>query len=171
MKTLCVVRHAKSSWEDPFLDDIDRPLNNRGRRDAPRMGKKLKEQGLTPDLILSSPAERALSTSILLAEMLGYPVTKIHTNSKLYHASEEDVLSIVQSLNDANDEVTLVGHNPGLTDFVNSLNGELVTDNMPTCGVLGIRLPVSSWKDVDWGKGELLFFDFPKNTRGGEAKR
>jgi phosphohistidine phosphatase len=163
VKTLYLVRHAKSSWADPFVDDIDRPLNNRGRRDAPRMGKRLSERELTPDLIFSSPAERTVSTSMLIAEKIRYPFRNIHTNAKLYHATEEDLLSFTRQLNNANDEVMIVGHNPGLTDFVNSLAGKLVTDNMPTCAVAGIGLDTDSWELAAWGKGKVLFYDFPKN--------
>lgn len=164
MKILYIVRHAKSSWEDPFLNDPDRPLNNRGRRDAPRMGKRLKEREITPDLILSSPAERAVSTSVLLAEKLGYSTGNIHTDGRLYHAAEENLLSVIHTLNDGNDEVLIVGHNPGLTDFVNSLSREPVTDNIPTCGVVAISLNVDSWKDAEWGKGTVVFYDYPRNA-------
>lgn len=163
MKTLYLVRHAKSSWEDPFLDDMERPLNSRGRKDAPRMGKRLRDRNLLPDRIVSSPAERALSTSVLLAEKMGYPVKNIHADDRLYHATEEELLSVVRKQDDRNNAIMIVSHNPGLTDFVNSLSEELVTDNVPTCGVIAIELPVQSWKTVDWGKGTVLFFDFPKN--------
>lgn len=163
MKTLYLVRHAKSSWKDPFLDDMHRPLNNRGRRDAPRMGKRLRERELVPDLIVSSPAERALSTSMLIAEKIRYPVKNIHAIVKLYHATQDELLSVVRTLNDGNDEVMIVGHNPGLTDFANSLSDDLLTDNIPTCGVIGIELDADSWKQADWGKGRMLFFDFPKS--------
>jgi phosphohistidine phosphatase len=162
VKTLYLVRHAKSSWADPLLDDIDRPLNNRGRRDAPRMGKRLRERELTPDLIFSSPAERAVSTSMLIAEKIRYDVWNIHTNARLYHATEDGLLAFTRQLNNANDEVMIVGHNPGLTDFVNSLAGKLITDNMPTCAVAGIRFDSNSWELVGWDKGKLLFYDFPK---------
>ena len=165
MKTLYLIRHAKSSWDDPFQDDLDRPLNKRGKKDAPRMGKRLKEMRIHPDLLLSSPAERALSTCLLIAEKIGYPPDNIHTDHRLYHAGEEQLLSVVHGLNDANDAIIMFGHNPGLTDFANRLSSELVTDNIPTCGVVGLRFPVSSWKEIRWENGHVLFFDFPKNPR------
>lgn len=164
MKKLYLVRHAKSSWEDPFQDDFDRPLNKRGKKDAPRMGKRLREMDLHPDMLLSSPAERALSTCLIIAEKIGYPLTNIHTDQRLYHASEDELLSIVQHFNDANDEVMIFSHNPGLTDFVNRLCEELVTDNIPTCGVVCLKIPVDSWTEVTWGKAKAGFFDFPKNV-------
>jgi phosphohistidine phosphatase len=163
MKTLYLMRHAKSSWDDPFQDDFDRPLNKRGRRDAPRMGKRLKERDLHLHFLLSSPAERALSTCLIVAESIGYPVRDVHTDQRLYHADEDQLLSIVRALNDAKDNVMLFAHNPGLTDFANRLSGKLVTDNIPTCGVVALRIPVPSWKQLNWGEGEVLFFDFPKN--------
>lgn len=163
MKTLCLIRHAKSSWDDPFLNDFDRPLNERGRTDAPKMGKRLKEKDIHPDLLLSSPAERALSTCLIIAEKIGYRLSNVHTDRRLYHANEDELLSIVHGFNDANDEVVIFGHNPALTDFVNKLNHELVTDNIPTCGIVCIKLAVESWKKVKWGEGEVDFFDFPKN--------
>jgi phosphohistidine phosphatase len=163
MKTLYLIRHAKSSWDDLLLGDFDRPLNKRGRSDAPKMGKRLKERDVHPDLLLSSPAERALSTCMIIAEKIGYSLTNVHTDQRLYHASEDKLLAIVREFNDANDEVVIFGHNPGLTDFVNKLSHELVTDNIPTCGIVCIRLPLESWKEAKWGKGEVDFFDFPKN--------
>ena len=162
MKILYLVRHAKSSWDDPFQDDFDRPLNKRGRTDAPRMARRLKEKDIHPDILLSSPAERALSTCILIAERAGYPKSYIHTNPKLYHATSDELLKIVREQQEPNDEVMIVAHNPGLTDFVNRLNSGAVTDNIPTCGIVCIKLPVALWKDVSWGKGKLQFFDYPK---------
>lgn len=165
VKTLYLVRHAKSSWDDPFQDDLDRPLNARGRKDAPRMAKRLKEKGLHADLFIASPAERALSTCIIMAETMGYPSSSIRTDRKLYHASEEELLDVVHSLNNNNDEVMIFCHNPGLTEFVNRLNFVPFTDNIPTCGIVCMKLPVSSWKDVQWTKGKVHFFDYPKNDK------
>ena len=130
MKTLYVIRHAKSSWDLPGLPDFDRPLNERGKRDAPRMGKRLKEKRIVPDLMLSSPAKRALSTCKRIAEALGYSPDKIKTERSLYHADEDEILSVIKSVSDKHDVLMVFGHNPGLTDFTNQLgheDGELVT--------------------------------------------
>ncbi len=162
MKTLYLVRHAKSSWGDPSQDDFDRPLNDRGIQDAPRMAIKLQEREISPDLLLSSPAKRALSTCTLMAETLGYPATHIKTDQRLYHASDETLLTIVHELHDTNDSVMVFTHNPGITDFVNHLCAHGVTDNVPTCGVVCLKLPVASWKDVAWGKNHVEFYDYPK---------
>ena len=165
MKTLYLIRHAKSSWDDPLQDDFDRPLNKRGMKDAPRMGKRLQEMDIHPDMLLSSPAERALSTCMLIAEKIGYSARNIHTDQRLYHAGEDQLLAVVHGFHDGNDEIMIFAHNPGLTDFANRLNHDLVTDNIPTCGVVALQFAVNSWKEVVWEKGKLLFFDFPKNTQ------
>ena len=164
MKTLYLVRHAKSSWDDLDLKDINRPLNERGKKDAPRMGKRLKEKRVFPDLMLSSPAVRALSTCREIAKSLGYLEENIKTDKRLYHASEDQLLKIVQELNDLNDDeevVMIFGHNPGLTEFANSLLGENI-ENIPTSGVIASEIKVKFWKDTKFGSGELKFFDFPK---------
>src|SRR5688572_32706614 len=120
MKTLYVVRHAKSCWADPGQEDFERPLNDRGKRDAPRMGKRLKEKDVNPDIMLSSPAKRALSTCKRIADVLNYEKEKIKTEPDLYHANDDTILSIVQRLKDKHNIAMIFGHNPGLTDFVNS---------------------------------------------------
>jgi phosphohistidine phosphatase len=161
MKTLIVIRHAKSSWDEPFLSDFDRPLNKRGLHDAPRMGKRLREKDLSPDLLLSSPAKRAISTCELIAGTIDYLVTKIKTDKALYHASEEELLKIVRKQDDTVNTMMVFGHNPGLTDFVNRLTKSRI-DNIPTCGIVCISLPVENWHQVQWSTGKIDFFDFPK---------
>ncbi len=163
MKTLYIIRHAKSSWANPDQQDFERGLNDRGKRDAPRMGTRLKEKNIYPDQMLSSTAKRALSTAKRIAKILNYPKDKIKVNRELYHADEETVLSVVQNLNNKHDTVFIYGHNPGLTDFVNTLMDEEGSiDNIPTCGVVAFALPIESWKEVSWGRGKMLFFDYPK---------
>jgi phosphohistidine phosphatase len=164
MKTLFLIRHAKSSWDDPYQKDIERVLNDRGKRDAPRMGKRLKAREVKPDLMLTSPAVRALSTCEQIAEIIGYKKENIRTDRKLYHATDEQIFTIIRKLSDKHREVILFGHNPGLSEFVERLNlkpGGI--GNLPTCGVVAFKLPVESWKDVQWSKGELIFYDYPKN--------
>jgi phosphohistidine phosphatase len=166
MKKLFLIRHAKSSWDDPGMDDFVRPLNERGKKDAPRMGKRLKEKGITPDIMISSPATRALDTCKAIAKVLGYPLEKIKIDKRLYHASEEQLLKVVQELKDRpKDEeeiVLLFGHNPGLTDFANELLNENI-DNIPTCGIVAAKLTIKNWKDAKFGCGQMEFLDFPKN--------
>lgn len=164
MKTLILVRHAKSNWDNPALSDFDRPLNDRGKKDAPRMGKRLKEKDLTPDVIISSPANRALTTCYMIAEIIGFPVASIKTDRSLYHASEDDLLEVVHNLTETSDLVMLFGHNPGLTDFANSLTHSRI-DNIPTCGIVSCTFKVDRWKDILWGKGKVNFFDYPKRKQ------
>ncbi len=166
MRTLFVIRHAKSSWNEPDLADFDRPLNERGKRDAPRMGKRLKERDVHPNIMLSSPARRALSTCRKIAEVIGYARENIKIEPELYHAGEEEILDIVRQLSPSNHTVVLVGHNPGITDFVNSINAsrEPFIPRVPTCGVVSFSFDVDDWKSIGFGTGEFVFFDFPKNT-------
>jgi phosphohistidine phosphatase len=128
------------------------------------MGKRLKEKHIHPGLMLSSPAKRAFSTAKRIGKILSYKSNLIKTDRNLYHADEERILSIIQGLKDKHDVVFLFGHNPGLTDFVNSLmDDSLDIDNVPTCGIVAFRIDCDSWKEVSWGKGKLLFFDYPKS--------
>ena len=166
MRTLYIIRHAKSNWEDPGKADFERGLNDRGKRDAPRMGKRLKERDIHPDLILSSPAKRAFSTAKRIAKVLNYHEKNIKADHQLYHASEDTLLSVINTINDKHDTVLLFGHNPGLTDFVNTImETEVNIDNIPTCGVVAIGFRVDSWKDISWAMGKLLFYDYPKAAR------
>lgn len=163
MKTLHIIRHAKSSWDDTELSDFDRPLNERGKRDAPRMGKRLKEKSIYPGVIISSPAKRALSTAKRISKVLDYDKDKIKTTRQLYHADEQTTLSVIHQVKDKFDHVFIIGHNPGLTDFVNTLrDDEMDLDNLPTCGVVAFTLPVERWQDITWGSGKIIFFDYPK---------
>lgn len=162
MKMLYVIRHAKSSWDSPLLNDFDRPLNERGARDAPRMGKRLKEKKLIANLFLSSPAKRALTTAEKIADTLDYPIEKIKTDRDLFHAEDEEILRIVKHVSDKHEVVLIFGHNPGLTDFANRLTDTSI-DNIPTCGIVACNLNIDSWEQLDWGKGKVEFFDYPKN--------
>ncbi len=162
MKRLYLIRHAKSSWNEPDLADIDRPLNKRGKRDAPFMGKRLKEQHkANPDLILSSPAKRALRTAKIIAKEIDYPKGKIEIKDSLYGSGVEAMLNVIQYLDDSLDEVMLFGHNPDLTSLANYLSNHEV-DNIPTCGIFCVDFDIQSWQDVGKGKGIFKFFDYPK---------
>ncbi len=162
MKTLYLVRHAKSSWDDPSLSDFDRPLNKRGERNAPNMAKRLKERNVLPDMLLSSPANRALTTCKVFARILGFDKEKIETNRSLYHAGEDSILNIIRKTPPFVKTLFVFGHNPGFTDFANELMNERIS-NIPTSGIVGCTLPIESWGEIDWGKGKMFLFDFPKN--------
>jgi phosphohistidine phosphatase len=161
MKILYVVRHAKSSWDDPLLDDFSRPLNDRGKRDAPRMAKRLQEKKIKVDLLLSSPARRALATAKRMAEVFNYAADDVRTNPELYHASPNKTLDILKEIKDKHTVVMIFGHNPGLTEFVNKLMNQNF-ENIPTCGVVACKLSINSWKEIAWRKGSLILYDYPK---------
>ncbi len=161
MKTLTLVRHAKSSWEDPGLRDRDRPLNRRGERDAPRMGKRIVEAGIRPSLIISSPAARAWATAKAVAKEIGYPLEFLQREADLYLASVEDFLEIVNAQDIGFNSLMLVGHNPGLTEFANYLSPNL-TDNVPTAGVVSVKIEQNDWNLYDRPATELVVYDYPK---------
>ncbi len=161
LKTLYLVRHAKSSWKDESLCDAERPLNKRGKHDAPFMGKLLKQRGETPDLFLSSPAKRALNTSKLFAAELGYAKDNIVVMDELYMADVNDFLKIIQNVNDSANSIMLFSHNPGITYFANFISNSDI-ENIPTAGTVRIDLNISSWIEAGKIKGTLVFFEYPK---------
>jgi phosphohistidine phosphatase len=128
------------------------------------MGKRLKEKNIHPDLLLSSPAKRALSTCKRIAKALSYPKDSIKAEDKLYHASDDAILAVVQAIKDKHNNVIIFGHNPGLTDFVNSLmSEERDIENIPTAGIVAFTFNINSWSQLTWGIGNMLFFDYPKS--------
>jgi len=145
MKTLLVLRHAKSSWNDPALDDHERPLNKRGRRDAPRMGELVREYGLIPDVIISSDAVRARLTAEAVAEAARY-AGEILLDPHLYMASPADILSLLRTVREKTETVMIVGHNPGLEELVAQLTGE--RQDLPTAALAQIALPIDQWRDL-----------------------
>jgi len=161
MKRLTLVRHAKSSWKNAGLADIDRPLNGRGKRDAPRMGGLLAEAGIVPDIILASPARRARKTATLLAAAIPGAKERILFDPALYEASAAVLLERVRSFDESWQHVMLVGHNPGLTDFANLLATADV-DNLPTCGTLVIDLDIGSWGTAGPACGHRVFYVTPQ---------
>jgi phosphohistidine phosphatase len=146
VKTLFLVRHAKSSRDDPALPDKERPLNERGVRDAPKVGERLAEQGVKPDLILSSPAVRALATAEIIARKLGYKVKDIVVDERLYATTPDDLLHVIHKIGDKPKRVMLFGHNPELTDLAHRLSSS-ITD-MPTCAVAEFSFDIKSWSAV-----------------------
>ena len=145
MKTLLILRHAKSSWKDASLSDHDRPLNKRGKRDAPRMGVLLQEEGLVPDLILSSTARRAKTTAQAAAEACGYEGELVLTR-ELYHAAPESYLMALQALPEAYQRVMVVGHNPGVEELLEDLTGAV--ERMPTAALAQVSLRISAWSEL-----------------------
>ena len=161
MKTIFLVRHAKSSWKYPSLDDFERPLNKRGRMSAPFMGAILKKLKVAPDLIVSSPANRASTTARIIADKIGYPLDNICYSESMYAFSANALIDIVEHLDDVLDKVMLVGHNPALTDLANYIGNKPIS-NIPTSGVFCVQLDISSWKNISAHCGKVKFFEFPK---------
>jgi phosphohistidine phosphatase len=147
------------------LSDIDRPLNERGERDAPEMAHRLKARQIHPQQMLTSPASRALNTCLKFAKVLGFSAGGIIEDKTIYHATADTLLSVVRQIKDVNNShpVLIFGHNPGLTDFTNDLLNEDI-DNIPTTGVVSCHLMIESWADAQPGCGKIEFFDYPKAT-------
>ena len=160
MKTLLVFRHAKSSWNDPALDDHERPLNRRGRRDAPRMGEVVREYGLMPDVVISSDAVRARLTSEAMAEAAHY-AGEIMLDQRLYMAGPDDILSLLRRVRQNAETVMIVGHNPGLEELVEQLTG--ARQDLPTAALAQIVLPIDRWRDLTLStRGTLMGHWRPK---------
>ena len=166
MKRLYLVRHAKSSWSDPAVADRHRELNKRGKRDAPEMGRRLNKKGVVPDLMVSSPATRAVKTARKLADALGIPRKKIVQEEAIYSEGCDGILEVIRGLDDASQCVMVVGHNPDVTLLPDILCGHSV-DNVPTCGVFCIEFDARSWSEVLAGTGRLILYDFPKKPESG----
>ncbi|MBC7872761.1 MAG: histidine phosphatase family protein [Ferruginibacter sp.] len=161
MKTLLLVRHAKSDWGDPSLDDFDRPLNSRGKKDAPEMAQRLRDKKVKIDAFIASPAKRAKKTAVIFASAYKKDKADIIFKDELYGAGEDEFKDVVNKAGNKFDSIAIFSHNPGITDFANLLT-ETRIDNIPTCGVCAIKADCSSWKDFMTAKKEFLFFDYPK---------
>jgi len=162
MKKLIIIRHAKSDWQDTTLDDFDRPLNERGLRDALFMGQFLKNKNLLPDLIISSPALRAITTAEIIAKEVNYEKA-ITPNQYIYEAYVNTLQEIVSFIYDENDTVYLVGHNPGVSALAYMLSD--MKESIPTCAIVQIDFKCDSWMDVSKENGSLISYDFPKKLR------
>lgn len=162
-KTLLVIRHAKSSWDIGTLSDFERPLNDRGKRDAPEMAKRLKDKNILIDAFVASPAKRAKKTAEFFVEEYGRSKEDIIFIPRLYHAPADVFFEVAENLQDHFNTVAVFSHNPGITEFVNMLTEDIRLDNMPTCGIMAVKLPAPSWKHFGKTKKEFLFFDYPKN--------
>jgi phosphohistidine phosphatase len=159
-KTLLILRHAKSSWEFAELSDHDRPLNSRGKRDAPRIGRKLLKEGLIPQLIISSPAVRAYATAEKVANACGYD-GEITVEPSLYGSGYTEYLKVLKIQNDQYDVIMLVGHNPHSEQLLEKLTGNMIP--MPTCSVAHVSLYVRRWKEINTkSKGRLVNIWRPK---------
>jgi phosphohistidine phosphatase len=162
MKILLLVRHAKSSWANEEEADIDRPLNDRGKKDAPQMAARVKEKLQRIDLFVSSPAKRAHKTARLFAAAYHTKEDEIQIVDALYLASAPTLYQTVAGLADKADTAMLFGHNPGITEFANML-ANVTIDDMPTCSVFAVSADVGNWREFVAAPKNFLFFDYPKN--------
>jgi len=160
-KNLLLVRHGKSDWSHTNLTDFDRPLNKRGKENAPEMAERLIQRGVPLSLIVSSPAKRAKSTAKVFAKAFGFD--SIRLDERIYEANSKTLLSVINGFDDSAETIAVFGHNPGFTDLVNELS-DAGLYNIPTAGMVLIKFEFDSWKMISRGTGMLEFFDYPKNT-------
>ncbi len=161
MKTLYLIRHAKSSWDNTELSDFERPLNKRGNRDAPFMANLLKSKNIQPDLLVSSSSLRAYSTAEYFAKEFNYPIEKIKTDERIYEATSKIIVEVIKEIEDSFSTVFLFGHNPGLSNIANIISDKLI-EPMPTCCVAGFELKVNSWKELERHCGKHVLYEYPK---------
>jgi phosphohistidine phosphatase len=158
-----VIRHAKSD-QSFLLNDFDRPLNDRGKKDAPEMAKRILKKKLAIDSFICSPANRAKTTAQLFAKEFEVKNIEITLVPTLYHADPDTFFKVIESLPDDVNSVAVFSHNPGITHFVNQLCSHTRIDNMPTCGVFAATIKTETWKDFKTAEKKMLFFDWPKNN-------
>ncbi len=161
MKQLILIRHAKSDWGNPGLDDFDRPLNERGKKDAPAMAQRLVDKKISIEAFIASPAKRAAKTAKYFAEAYNRKKEEIIFEKKLYMANTSSFYSIIEKVEDKFNSIAIFSHNFGITEFANMLT-DMQIDNMPTCGVFAIKAECNTWADFREAKKEFWFFDYPK---------
>lgn len=163
LRRLTLVRHAKSDWSLPDQQDWDRVLNKRGQRDAPEMARRLRSRRLKPDLILTSPAVRALTTASIMARELKVPAEAVAQDERLYLAEAPQLLEVIRELGGDVHHLMVFGHNPGVTDCANRLSAGEKIDTMPTCAFFSACFPVATWAELEWATGLEAEFDYPRN--------
>lgn len=162
-RTLVLIRHAKSSWANPLESDFDRPLNERGRHDAPIMGDRLKQRGVIPDIIIASPAKRTTQTARKIARSVGFDLHAIQWEEKLYHCIAPVFEEVIYRISPEVHTAFIVAHNPGITDFINQLSPGFSVDDLPTCGIVAVRFHAEEWDEFSLQPKEVWFYDYPKN--------
>jgi phosphohistidine phosphatase len=162
MKSVIIVRHAKSSWDSAVISDFDRPLNDRGKEDGPKMAKRLLDKKISIDAFISSPAKRAKRTATYFATEYGVKKEDLILVPELYHPAPEAFFEAIAKAPPTAKTIALFSHNPGITDFVNMLT-EVRIDNMPTCAVFAIKTDITAWPDFEKAPKQFWFFDFPKS--------
>ena len=162
-KQLLLVRHAKSDWGDFTIPDFDRPLNDRGKKNAPEMAQRLVDKKISIDAFIASPAKRAKKTAGYFAETFKTDKDEIIFHQELYGASEHVFYDVIATAKNKLDSIAIFSHNPGITDFANLLTDTRI-DNIPTCGIFAVKIDCEKWSDFKNAKKEFWFFDYPKNA-------
>jgi phosphohistidine phosphatase len=165
MKELILVRHAKSDWGNEFLKDIDRALSERGYSDAYFLSEWFSKNREHPELIVSSPATRALSTALIFQRAMDLPLTAVVVSEHIYESTPDEILKVIRGLDRKTERVLITGHNPGFTDLCNQLTGDIFFENIPTCGIVSFLFDVKKWQDVEFKKGKLNYYQFPKDFK------
>jgi len=163
VKQLHITRHGKSSWDYEDISDIDRPLNNRGINNSYMMAKRLLDKEMMPDLLISSPATRALSTAVIFMRVMNLPSGTLQINELIYMGYVDELIEIILSLDNKYSNVMLFGHNPSFTVLANRFLTESV-DNIPTAGIVSMSFEINNWKDIQEAVPELEIFDYPKRV-------
>jgi phosphohistidine phosphatase len=164
IKRLTLLRHAKTELARPGQEDWDRSLEPRGEKDAPEMGRRLRERKMKPDKIVTSPAVRALATATIVARELHFTASKVVQDERLYLASPKALKAVVQELGEDAKHLMIVGHNPGLTEFADQLSQERSIDNMPTCAIYTLEFDIADWSELEWATGVNAELDYPKKS-------
>jgi phosphohistidine phosphatase len=164
LKTLLLIRHAKSDWNSHASSDFERPLNDRGKKDAPVMAHRLLDKKIKIDAFITSPAKRAKKTASIFAEAYNEDKGKIIFKEELYAAPEETFSEVIKRIDDKFDSIAIFSHNPGITDFANSLT-DVRIDNIPTCGIFAIRINTKNWSGFKDAAKEFWFADYPKSEQ------
>jgi phosphohistidine phosphatase len=164
-KEVILVRHAKSDWGTEFLKDIDRPLNARGYNDAYFLSRWFAENHKIPQKIISSTATRALNTALIFARTLDFDMNAFSLEKNIYESGAKALISVIRSQKPETESVMIFCHNPTITDVCNLLINEFFVDNVPTCGMVGMKFSLNDWNDISEKKGSLSFYQFPKNFK------
>lgn len=162
-RTLVMIRHAKSSWTNPLQSDFERPLTAKGKTDAPAMGAKLHKLGIVPDLIIASSAKRTRQTARRVAREVGYDTDHIRWEEKLYHCIPSVFEELIYEADEQVKTIFIVAHNPGITEFVNSLAPDFTIANMPTCGVVCTHVDSDDWTSFSIANKKVFLFEYPGN--------
>ena len=163
MKSVSFIRHAKSSWDSASLSDFDRSLNERGKKDAPQMAKRLINKKVPLDSFISSPAKRARKTADVFVSAYALPESAVFLKAELYLPSTDIFYNVIEETANQFHHLAICSHNPSITDFVNLLTNEIRVDNIPTCGIFAIQTEIKRWQDFRKAPKQFWFFDYPKN--------